>query len=172
MRAGQQQTLIGTGVPTGRILREVRVLRIMLSILFFALALGSAQTAWAVQSHGGAEGLVAHQIGHVLFACGLVAVYRVGRKARWSGPAWSSFRWFLFLSLAWCILTFTGHLLDEWVDSAQFVRSGAQMRHYQASTVADWFYYLSRLDHLLWVPALSALLRALVFWERSVKATP
>jgi hypothetical protein len=140
-----------------------------LGLVAAGLVPGLTQVAWAVQTHGGDEGLVAHQLGHVLFACGLIVVYRVCRRGQWSGPGWPSFRWFLVLSLAWCALTFAGHFLHEWVDPARFVRDGSQVRYFRAATAMDWTYYLSRLDHLLWIPALVALLRALVLWERSAE---
>ncbi|NIP99244.1 MAG: hypothetical protein GWO19_01335, partial [Nitrospinaceae bacterium] len=32
----------------------------------------AATPVWAVQTHGGSEGLVAHQIGHLLFVLGMI----------------------------------------------------------------------------------------------------
>ena len=58
-------------------------------------------TAWAVQQHGGAEGLVSHQIGHLLFIIGMFyLLYRL-QVASPTGGGWPHFKLFVWLIICW-----------------------------------------------------------------------
>lgn len=124
--------------------------------------------AWAVQQHGGAEGLVSHEIGHILFVTGMVyLLFRIHRLPAHREPGWLQFKLFLWLIILWNALTFTGHWLQEIVDPARFVTANDQILGYRIASPADLLFYLSRLDHLFLVPALVFLLLALNKWWRS-----
>lgn len=118
----------------------------------------------AVQKHGGAEGLVAHEIGHALFVIGLGVllskIYRAGLKS----SGWCEFKIFLWLILAWNFLTFSGHWMREYVDPAKFIRLNHQLVSYHIDSLADVYFYLTRLDHLLLVPAFFFLYLSLRKW--------
>ena len=127
-----------------------------------------ASPAWAVQGHGGVEGLVSHEIAHILFIIGmsylLFRVYRIPL----TGPGWFEFKGFLWLILLWNCLTFTGHWLREIVEPAHFIISTPE-GHIIAFTItrpADLVLYLSQLDHLLLVPSFLFLLLALKKWRQ------
>jgi len=123
-------------------------------------------SAWAVQAHGGAEGLVSHQIGHILFTIGMgYLLYRI-RLVRSEGRGWGAFKAFLALLILWNILTFVGHWLHELVDAQKFVHQGMHVIAFRVTTLQDALYYLTRLDHLLLVPALMLLLLALREWRK------
>lgn len=127
----------------------------------------TAVPAWAVQSHGGSEGLVSHQIGHVLFFVGmlylLARIYQAGLK----GPGWFQFEFFLWLIVLWNLLTFSGHWLRETVDAKKFVFENGHTSGFTINTFADFIFYISRLDHLVLVPAFIMLLLALTVWRRT-----
>ena len=129
----------------------------------FVLLAGGQGTAWAVQTHGGTEGLVAHQIGHVLFVLGMTYLLVRIRSMKLPGAGWLEFKTFLWLILFWNVMTFTGHWLDEYVSGEQFVRSGGGVT-FHLESFADLVYYLSRFDHLALVPAFVFLLLALRKW--------
>lgn len=139
-----------------------------LLLVIFLLLISAVQTtpAWAVQQHGGAEGLVSHQIGHLLFIFGmgymLYLVYHIGLTA----AGWLHFKSFLRLILLWNFLTFSGHWLREFVDPDKFVKVDGQTVGYTISNFTDAVFYLSRLDHLVLVPAFLFLLLALKKWRR------
>jgi len=124
-----------------------------------------ASPAWAVQTHGGSEGLVAHQIGHILFIIGmaylLFRLYHIKSK----GTGWTEFKVFLVLSIAWNGLTFAGHWLNELVASDKFNNIGSHTVSFSLNSTFDFVYYLSRLDHLVLVPAFLFLLLALRKWR-------
>ena len=133
---------------------------------FFILAALWPTAASAVQQHGGAEGLVAHQIGHTFFVgCVgylLLRVIRTGMKS----SGWREFKTFLWLILAWNILTFSGHWMREYVDPAKYTRLNSHVVSYQVDGIVDGYFYLTRLDHLLLVPAFVFLLLSLRKWRQ------
>jgi len=126
----------------------------------------SALPVLAVQQHGGAEGLVSHQIGHILFISGMIyLLYRVYHN-RISGPGWFEFKSFLWLIILWNILTFSGHWMRELVRSERFLKQGTQVTAFTVTDTFDAFFYLTRLDHLLLVPSFLFLFFALHKWRR------
>ena len=96
----------------------------ILKILYFSVAfslINRAMPVYAVQQHGGAEGLVSHQVGHILFISGMTCLlYRV-YHSRITGKGWLEFKSFLWLIILWNILTFSGHWMREIVNSENFI---------------------------------------------------
>ena len=135
------------------------IIGLFLSLLFVATP------AWAVQSHGGAEGLVSHQIGHFLFIVGLVfLVFRLSFM-HVQGQGWREFKVFLWLLILWNIVTFSGHLLDEFISPEKLVRSHGSTLYFVAENFLDVIFYITRLDHLVLVPSFVFLLVALRKWR-------
>ena len=130
----------------------------------FALALLWPVEVWAVQQHGGAEGLVAHQIGHALFVASVAYLLFKIAKSRLKDSGWLEFKTFLWLIVAWNFLTFSGHWMREYVDPAKFTRLNNQVISYNIDGLADAYFYLTRLDHLLLVPAFFFLYLSLRKW--------
>ena len=124
------------------------------------------EPAFAVQQHGGAEGLVSHQVGHILFVSGMLyLLFRVYNN-RMAGPGWLEFKAFLWLIILWNILTFSGHWMREVVAPEKFTREGSLVTDFAVSSTFDAIFYLTRLDHLLLVPSFLFLLFALQKWRR------
>lgn len=122
--------------------------------------------AFAVQQHGGAEGLVSHQIGHILFITGMAyLLYRVYRN-HITGTGWFEFKCFLWLIILWNILTFSGHWMRELVNHERFIQHGTKVTGFMITDIFDIVFYLTRLDHLLLVPSFLFLLLALRKWRR------
>ena len=134
-------------------------------LLLAGIVLFWPDRALAVQQHGGAEGLVAHQIGHILFFAGIAyLLYKILRSS-FNDPGWFEFRVFLWLIIGWNILTFTGHWMRESVDPAGFAKFDGRIISYSVNGFADAYFYLTRLDHLLLVPAFFFLFQALRKWR-------
>lgn len=129
---------------------------------FFAL---TPDPAWAVQTHGGMEGLISHQLGHSLFTIGMAYLLWRLHRLRLTGPGWLEFRTFLWLLIAWNLVTFCGHWLNEFVAPEQFTKVHARIDAFRIDSLLDGLYYLSRLDHLLLVPSFLFLLMALKKWR-------
>ena len=140
---------------------------IFLSILVILGFLGEPQNALAVQAHGGAEGLVSHQIGHILFSAGMgYLLYRI-TSLRLKSHGWFEFKLFLISILFWNFLTFTGHWMHEVVDVTKFIRQDGITVGYKLTGFLDYYFYLTRLDHLALVPSFLFLLLALKKWSKA-----
>jgi len=133
-----------------------------LQATFFFLALSvNANPAWAVQAHGGAEGLLSHQIGHLLFATGMGYLLFRLRTMRQSGRGWLEFKTSIWLLIAWNVVTFTGHWMNEFIVKEQFIKDQTTILSFTIANLPDAIYYLTRLDHLILVPSFAFLLMAL-----------
>ena len=142
------------------------LIRLTIPAWCIALILGLSGSAAAVQQHGGAEGLVSHQIGHILFIAGMLyLLYRI-HIHKISGPGWFEFKYFLFLIIFWNILTFSGHWMHELVNPARFFKEGPKVAYFTITDSFDALYYFTRLDHLLLVPSFVFLFFALQKWRR------
>jgi len=131
----------------------------------FGSLLLPAIPAWAVQAHGGAEGLVSHQLGHVLFVIGMGYLLFRLQRLQISGLDWLEFKIFLWLLIAWNILTFSGHWMHECMAPGKFIKSDGHIVSFSVASVSDAYFYLTRLDHLLLVPSFIFLLLALRKWR-------
>jgi hypothetical protein len=120
-----------------------------------------AVPVYAVQAHGGAEGLVSHQIGHILFISGMSYLLYSVYHNRITGPGWFQFKGFLWFIILWNILTFTGHWAHEFTNPERYIRQGTQVTAFIITDLFDAYFYITRLDHLLLVPSLLFLLLAL-----------
>jgi len=134
----------------------------LLAVLFLP-----ASEVYAVQAHGGTEGLVSHQLGHTLFTLAMVVLLLRMKKTRLTGPGWNEFKKFLWLIISWNVLTFSGHWMREKMTVEHFILQNNHVSTFQADTLFDLIFYLTRLDHLLLVPAFFMLLLAIRNWERT-----
>ena len=134
--------------------------------LFLLILLLFPHAAWAVQQHGGAEGLVSHQIGHLLFIFGMFyLLYRLHLSPH-NDPGWIEFKFFVWLIICWNFLTFYGHWHQEVIDPAKLLRENGRTAGFMISGPMDILFYFSRLDHLVLVPAFLFLLTALSKWRK------
>lgn len=136
------------------------------ALIFLALTL-HASPVWAVQAHGGAEGLVSHQIGHFLFTTGMGYLLFRLRSMRQAGLGWLEFKTFIWLLIAWNVVTFSGHWMNEFVAKENFIKDHANTLSFTIENFHDAIYYLTRLDHLILVPSFAFLLIALRKWRMS-----
>jgi len=146
------------------LITEKTNIRLLLYFLLFLIILW-ALPAWAVQSHGAAEGLVSHEVGHLLFMAGFVYLLFMIYKNWHQGKGWKEFIAFLVLILCWNLLTFSGHWMREFVEPSKFVKEKGNISGFHITNFSDAYFYLSRLDHLILVPAFILLLAALKKWR-------
>jgi hypothetical protein len=115
-------------------------------------------SAWATQTHGGLEGLWVHQMAHLFFALSMGLLIFWLRKWRLTvSQGWRFIQFAAFFFIAWNMGTMASHWLQEQSGLIE-VRNVAPL---QVQIVTDeslrWLgkvYYLTKLDHLLCVPAL------------------
>jgi hypothetical protein len=140
------------------------LLQIALTTLAFIM---TPDSALAVQAHGDSEGLVSHQIGHVLFALGMAYLLVRLQRFRKSTAGWREFRAFLWLLLAWNLFTFVGHWLNEGIDKNKLFRVDGEVVSFSITNLGEALFYVTRLDHLLLVPCFVFLLLALRRWGQA-----
>ena len=131
----------------------------------FAILIMEANHAWAVQAHGGQEGLVSHQIGHVLFTIGMGHLLFRLYYTKITGQGWLEFKVFLWLIIAWNFLTFTGHWMNEIMAAEKYIKSDGTTIAFTITNFMDAYFYLTRLDHLILVPSFVFFLLALRKWR-------
>lgn len=139
-------------------------LRSMGMIAFLAGALLPA-SAHATQTHGGPEGLVVHQFAHLffIFSMGLL-IYWLRKRRLVSDKGWRYIQYAALFFIFWNLDASFSHWLLEQSDSLTV--ETIQSRHFRISTAPglQWLgsiYYLTKLDHLLCVPAMLFLLLGL-----------
>ncbi len=124
--------------------------------------------AWALQSHGPPEGIYVHQMAHAFFFGSLVLLYRDLRHSASKSKGWNDLKRFCLLMLIWNIVAFSGHTVATQL-APEHIAGAASYFHARLLGPMDLikvFFYITRFDHLLLVPALYCLcvgLRSLYF---------
>jgi hypothetical protein len=117
-----------------------------------ALVVGLPRTALALQPHAAPEGLYVHQMAHILFAGTMMFLLYYLRKERLPGLRW--FTWAGILFILWNLNALVGHTAEVFVEPQDFLGTPADLyRRLLMSGPAAWAYYLTKLDHLILVPA-------------------
>lgn len=134
-------------------------------------------TALATQTHGGLEGLYVHQFAHLffLFSMGLL-IYWLRKRELVAYVSWRRIQYAALFFIAWNCNTIFSHWLLE--QSGLIIVTSVGTMNIQIATPqgTPWLasvYYLTKLDHLLCVPAMIFLflgLRRLI--NRSEGAEP
>jgi hypothetical protein len=115
-------------------------------------------SAWATQTHGGIEGLWVHQTAHLFFAFSMGLLIFWLRKWRLTvSQGWRYIQFAALFFIAWNMDTMASHWLQEQSGLIE-VRNVAPLQM-QIVATGNWHwlgevYYLTKLDHLLCVPAL------------------
>jgi hypothetical protein len=129
----------------------------------FLVLLGFPEQAWALQPHGAPEGLYVHQIAHVLFAGALIYLFlHTRRTPELCGKGWKYLQLFCLLFAAWNLLALVGHEAAAHLLPADILNSSSWFgRLAGPATPLKMVYFITKMDHLLYVPALFCLVIAL-----------
>jgi hypothetical protein len=147
--------------------RSTRLRPAWIGTVALALVAGLPRTALALQPHGHPEGLYAHQMAHVLFALAMLFLLYHLKKEQLPGLRW--FTWAGILFVLWNLDAFLGHIAEIYVKTQDFLGAPAHLsRRLLMSGPATWSYYVTKLDHLILVPAFLLL----YFGLRALARTP
>ena len=126
-------------------------------VVAIELLFGSA-VAFATQAHGGSEGILVHQLGHVFFMLSMGAFVYWTRDSRlFSHAGWRYIKYAAALLVLWNMDVILVHFLEEQAALISVERVSSLMIDIHSvgnSGFLEYFYYLARLDHLICVPAL------------------
>lgn len=124
--------------------------------------------AWAIQTHGDPEGLIAHQLGHIVFVAAMLFVcIQLRRRGLRAQPGFSRLYWAAILFMVWNVLTFVGHIAEENLPATAIDRQAGHLgRTLHITDLNGLVFYLAKLDHLVLVPAFLLLYLALRTFRR------
>ncbi|MCJ8502254.1 hypothetical protein [Desulfatitalea alkaliphila] len=138
-----------------------RHLAIPAAVLLWGLLWGWPAPAWAIQSHGGPEGLHAHQMAHLFFGFSMgLLIYWLRKRRLVTEQGWRFIQYGALFFIAWNLNAFFGHWLEEASGLLVTERVGPMHIRITTSEGYGWLgvvFYLVKLDHLLCVPALVCL---------------
>lgn len=140
--------------------------------LALALFLMLSENSWALQHHGAPEGLYVHQMAHILFMAALTYLYLHTKKTTTLiSKGWRYLRIFCLLFFFWNLVAFIGHTMALYLTPTDFINSGTW--HAQVApplNLTKLVYYVSTMDHFLFVPALFSLFLSLrTFYQEAQK---
>jgi len=146
---------------------------IVLFLLPLIMALLSPGEALALQVHGEPEGLYVQQMAHLHYIFALGYFYWDIRRTSFTGRGWRYLQLFCILMTGWNGIAFVGHLAGVYLDPQALLQTDCylQTRLVSPFTLNKYLYFLTKLDHLIYVPALFFLFLGLRSFYRSVAKT-
>jgi len=115
-------------------------------------------TAFAVQEHGAPEGIYSHQGAHLFFIASMgLLIYWLRQRRLVREAGWRYIQYAALFFILWNIDAFTAHFLDEQsgiLDTAMAAPGKIKIEVGGNLTALAWLYYITKLDHLLCVPAM------------------
>jgi len=137
------------------ICKSIRFLPFFLAVLFYS------EQAMATQKHGGIEGVIVHQMAHIVFAGAMaLLIYWLRQHELVVNQGWRRIQYAAVFFLLWNINAFIVHFLEEQVDILDMAQIELWQLRLQAQPGFEWsawLYYVVKLDHLLCVPAMICL---------------
>lgn len=132
--------------------KTIRFLPVFLSVLFFS------GKAMATQTHGGLEGVYAHQFAHLFFIFSMgILIFWLRERKLVQEKGWRFIQYSAIFFILWNIDTFLAHLLDEQLEIISVSKIDAARILVESSRgggLIEAFYYAAKLDHLFCVPAM------------------
>lgn len=131
---------------------------VIITVLVLILTALCPNPLFAIQAHGGNEGVVVHQMGHVFFLVSMGAfVYWLRGSGISEKAGWRCIMWFALLMGLWNLDVLVMHYLDEQGGLLQVSKTGPWQILIQSENNSSFLallYYLGKLDHLICAPAL------------------
>lgn len=112
--------------------------------------------ALALQPHSAPEGLYVHQMSHLLFMGALIYLYLHTRHTpELDNKGWHYLQLFCILFAGWNLLALIGHEAAKFLEPTDFFhRASWREQISPPMTPIKLLYFITKMDHLLYVPAL------------------
>jgi hypothetical protein len=139
-------------------MKKISSVSVIVFLLFFP------ETSYSIQAHGGSEGIVVHQLGHIFFLFSLLALgYWLKSKWALKGKSKLYLRLSCLFLVLWNLDVILMHFLDEQIEIINVSRTGFEISitSVMNSQLLEYLYYFGKMDHLLCVPALFFLYKGL-----------
>ena len=132
-----------------------KIVRIWLFLLLIMVILLPGD-ALALQVHGEPEGVYVHQMAHLHYIFALGYFFWDIRRTSFTGRGWRYLQLFCVLMTCWNIIAFLGHLAEAYLDPQSLLQTDCylQVRLLSPFTLNKYLYFITKLDHLIYVPAL------------------
>jgi hypothetical protein len=150
--------------------RELSIVLLLLPLIMALLFPGEAQ---ALQVHGEPEGVYVHQMAHLHYIFALGYFFWDIRRTSFTGRGWRYLQLFCILMTCWNAIAFVGHIAGLYLDPQALLQSDCYLQTQLLSplTLNKYLYFITKLDHLIYVPALFFLFIGLRSFYRSVAKT-
>ena len=151
-----------------------RTFAIILLIMPLLLALCLPGEALALQVHTEPEGVYVHQMAHLHYILALCYFFWDLRRTAFTGRGWRYLQLFCLLMICWNVIAFTGHLSGLFLDPQALDQTDCYLETRLVSpfTLGKYLYFITKLDHLIYVPALFFLFIGLRSFYRSAAKIP
>lgn len=142
---------------------------LLISLLFVSILFPNE--ALALQVHSEPEGIYVHQMAHLHYIFALGYFFWDIRRTSFSGRGWRYLQVFCLLMICWNVIAFSGHLTGLYLDPQAFEQTDCylQIRLLSPYTINKLLYYITKLDHLIYVPALVFLLLSLKSFHKEAE---
>lgn len=142
-------------------------------LLTLAAVLCLPGEALALQVHGEPEGLYVHQMAHIHYLLALGYFYWDIRRTAFTGRGWRYLQLYCILMAAWNIVAFSGHAVGVSLDPQELLQHNGYLQTILKSPIDlhKFSYFITKLDHLLCVPALFFLFIGMRSFYHSVAGT-
>jgi hypothetical protein len=130
--------------------------------------------AFALQVHGEPEGLYVHQMAHLHYIFALGYFFWDIRRSSFTGRGWRYLQIFCILMTLWNLVAFVGHVIGAYLVPESFQQTDCYLdtRLLSPLTLDKYLYFIAKLDHLIYVPALFFLFLGLRSFYHSVAKSP
>jgi hypothetical protein len=148
------------------------IMWLFVPILFGILLPGEAL---ALQVHSEPEGLYVHQMAHLFYIVALGYFFWDIRRTSFTDRGWRFLQMFCLLMACWNTLAFIGHLAGVYLDPQSLLPTDCYLQTQLLSpfTLNKYLYFIAKLDHLIYVPALFCLFLGLrSFYHSAAQTTP
>ncbi len=152
---------------------RTRKINMLLFLLSAIMVLSVPGEALALQVHGEPEGLYVHQMAHLHYIFALGYFFWDIRQASFTGRGWRYLQLFCILMTCWNVIAFVGHFAGLYLEPHAFYQTDnyLETRLLSPFTFNKYLYFITKLDHLIYVPALFFLYLGLrSFYHSVVKA--